>query len=720
MSIKALIDSIDEVNLAEKLDKQTLTKMGERVKRQYEEDLDSMESWLESVREGIDLMEVEWHTKSTPWEGASNYKDPLLTEAAITFGDKASLELLQKKDLISADIIGADPEGQKKARIERVTTGMNYQINYGMNDWRTHQERLLYIIANTGCAFKKTIYDPVKRRPESYVIQYPDFVVNQATTDMETCRSFSQILDYSLDKIETKVRLGHWLEIDYVKFKPDEAEGDEGSNEEEGVLKAIDNPNHFIEQQTFFDIDEDGLEEPYIITIHAASGQVVRVVPRFDEESIKVRYQGEVMSVREAIQAEEDRIGGMFGGLEGFSLLGFTRPDPKWERMELVEIVAFQHLTKYGFIPNPDGTFLDKGYAHLVGAMVQSINATTNQLHDTGTLRNIGGGLLSKEFRKDMGINRLKQGTYIKTEVPAAKLAQGIFPNPTQEPSQVLLALNENMKERADRLLATADISGQVTAQTAPTTALAIIQESMITTSALFKRVMDAESKEFQILFKINQRTFSQEEYEKILDEPANVREDFNTDAMDIKPTGNPEMSSKMHKIQVASLEMDAFDRVLQAGGNPIPIVRNYFEAIGSSLTDEVFPEAGAMTPEEEVQVAQMREAQDLANQIQQMQLELLGREQDRLDAETNIKVQKALPEIEKLKADIIDTLMGAAERAEKAESESIKNQIDTYSSQLDVLSKELEAIGALNVRPITESTAFQPRPTGNNPRRLQ
>jgi hypothetical protein len=57
-----------------------------------------MTDWLDAVKNGIDLMRQEYHTRSTPWEGASNYKDPILTEASLRFGDKATLELLKNKN----------------------------------------------------------------------------------------------------------------------------------------------------------------------------------------------------------------------------------------------------------------------------------------------------------------------------------------------------------------------------------------------------------------------------------------------------------------------------------------------------------------------------------------------------------------------------------------------------------------------------------------------
>ena len=503
---------------------------------------------------------------------------------------------------------------------------------------------------------------------------------------MEECRSFSQVLDVSDNEIEVRVRSGRWLELkaQIDKGQQIDKEGDTRSNEQQGVIDTIDNPDKFIEQQTFFDLDDDGYEEPYVVTIHERSQQVVRIVARFDEKSIMVKMDDHVMALPEALQMRESEEVEGFGGGQLMSLLGLAQPETDPDSLELLKIVPFQHITKYGFIPAPDGTFLDLGYSHLLGSIVQSINTSTNQLTDAGTLANVGGGLLSKEFRKSMGINKMKTGQYIKTEVTAEKMAKGVFPNPSKEPSQTLFALNQQMRQKGGEFLAITDISGRINAQTAPTTALAIIQESMIPTSALFKRILDAESEEFQVLFRINQRTFSEQKYQQILDdEQANAKQDFNSEGIDIVPTANAEMSSKMHRIQVAELELQQFPLVLQTGGNPVPIVKSYFESIGSTLISQIFPEEGSMSPAEQQQLQKMQQAQEIQNQIQQQQLEILTREQDRLDADTQKKIEKMDEEIDNIAASTIERFASAAEKAEKAETEALKNQITTYSQQL-------------------------------------
>ncbi len=684
MPIKELLEHIGKQNIAEDIldlpdGEKILDDLGERVKRQFDEDLDSMHDWMESVREGLDLMKQEFKPRSTPWEGASNFKSPMLSEASIAFGDKASLELLRSRNLVKADIIGKDNTGEKKRLADRVTEAMNYQVNYQMPNWRSDQKRMLYIVPNVGCIFKKTDFNPLEGKTESHLIQYPDFAVNQATTNMDETRSFTQILDIDQNGVVERQAAGIWLDVDLY---PEDAEGDEGSNEAAGTQNAESNDDRFLEQQCFADLDDDGYEEPYVVTIHEQTRQIVRVVPRYNEQSFIVKTpEGRVMSLINAIKEETVRA----------TTAGEGLPDETdLNKLTMVRINPVQKITKYGFIPSPDGTFLDLGYSHLLGAIVQGVNTTTNQLTDSGTLRNNGGGFLAKGFRKKMGPMRVKPGEYKETNIQPRDLQTGILPNPNPEPSTVLFALNEKLEQQGRSFAAIVDVSGQIQANTAPTTALAIIQEALISTSALMGRILDSMSNEFQILFELNKTTFDPELYNIILDEEANASADFNNESLDIVPTASPEMSSKLQRIQLATVELEAMPAVIQAGGNPMPIVKGFFERIGSDNVDEIFPEQ----PTDQ-------QAQELENQIAlqnleltKLQTEILMREQDRLDADTQRKINETASKIKKDLADIILTL-------EKAESEDVKNNVSVYTAQLSGQIDVLTAIGAENARAI-------------------
>ena len=687
MAIKDLLEFVGQQNIADLLSDEQLSELGERVRRQFDEDWASMDGWMDAVDKGIKLTKQEFNTKSHPWEGASNFKTPLLSEASISFGDKSSLEILRTRDLVKADIIGRDKTGEKKKLAERITEAMNYQVNYQMTEWRKDQKRMLYILPNVGCLFKKVVFEPLEGKTISHIIQYPDFAVNQATTSMLTNRSFTQILDVDLNGMIERQNAGTWSDVDIY---PEGSEGDEGSNEAADTTTATDNPDRFLEQQCFADLDDDGYEEPYIVTIHEQTRKVMRVVARYDERSFMVKTpEGRIVNMVEAIKRES---------MEALNRQEQLPDIADINKFELVRIIPNQQIVKYGFIPSPDGTFLDLGYSHLLGAIAQGVNTSTNQLTDAGTLRNTGGGFLAKGFRKKMGPVSIKIGQYQSTEIAAKDLQTGILPNPSPEPSAVLFALNEKLEKQGRNFAAIVDASGQITANTAPTTALALIQEALISTSALMSRVIDGMSEEFQILFDLDKRTFDPEVYKVILDEPdADALTDFNNESLDIVPTASPEMSSKMQRIQLSTVEIGQIPNVIQAGGNPTPIVRNFFERIGTDNLDEIFPEQP--TDQQAEEIARFTQQQELSNQLQQQQLqlsqlqtELLLRDQDRLDIDTQRKLEETIGKLKQMEVENVLTL-------EKAETEETKNKINVYTTQVRSTIDMLTAIGADNAR---------------------
>lgn len=705
MSINSIVNAIGKNNIADGIDDEVLAKLGERVKRQHDEDLESMKEWSDMVEEGIDLTKQEFKTKSVPWPGASNFKSPIISEASLSFGNRAKLELLRGDELVKGAVIGKDQQGAKRDRVERVTEAMNYQINYQMPDWREDQKRLYYSVATTGTLFKKTDFNPLEIKNESSIIQYPNFVVNQATTSMRTCRSFTILRDFSSDEVEQRKRSGMWSKD--VDIYAEDAEGDEGSNEEEGVVHSKDNPNRFYEQYTFADLDEDGVEEPYIVTMHEQTSQIVRIVARYDLASLIVSRNGRVMPLNKMI-IDETRAAANAG-----------RPmpeDPDLTGIKLIRVEALVNITKYGFIPSPEGTYLDLGYTHLLGAITQGVNSTTNQLLDAGTLRNRGGGFLAKNVRKKMGPLKMKIGEWISTEMSPENLANGFFPNPQPEPSQVLFALNEKLENQARSFAAVTDSGGQIASNTAPTTALAIIQENLVPTSALMSNMLDSESKEFQVMFRLNQSFFQPELYQEILDDPqANAFADFNSEGMDIKPTATAEMASKMQRIQLATVELEQFDRLVQVGGNAKAILKRYFESIGTQDLDQIFDES-TMTPEEKQQIQDLQEQQKLANELKQQELELIKAQIDlargelnRLNFRTRAEVEKLIAETEKIAADIEKVGSDIILNLEKAETEEVKNGINQYTA---------------TIRTLTDATArvkdlFEVEGTQNNDVRL-
>ncbi len=700
MSIRDLLENTDGRNLAEDFDEDELRKIGEDVVKRYARDLSSMSDWMALIDKGMDMIEQDMRPKSLPFDGASNYKSPILREAAIKFGDRATLELLNARNLVKGDVIGKDPENKKAQQIDRVCEFMNYQLNHEMVNWRENQEGLFYRLPYVGNMFKKTYYDPFQQRNESCVIYYPDFVVNQATDNIDTAKSFTHILAFDRNAVFERQEAGLWIDVDIYSDDEENPNSETGSNEENDVNFADDNEDKFLEQHCFADLDDDGYAEPYIVTVRESNAQVVRIVARYTENTIRVKHDGRIKTLDAAIKRQAKEFNETVAAGAQTALIEAFEVD--FTGMKMVAVEASSQITSYSFYPSAGGTFLGEGYFHMIANLFMAINAATNQLMDAGQLATLGGGFLAKGFRKKMGIVRLAPGKYMATEVDPQHLRNGILPNPSPEPSQTLYALNDKMEMqlRNFTLAANNEESG-IMANTAPTTALAMISEQAIPTSALLLRITEAEGKEFRRLFALNQIHGDAEDYQMILDdEEANFERDFNSKNMDIVPVANPELSSRMIRAQMAEAQMAIFDRVLQAGGNPVPLLEDYLEMIGSTIQDRVFPEDGSMSPAEKQQMEAMRAAQEQANQLQTINIELLRQQVDngKIEAESlavkrQFEIQNLIVETKETIANTKKIMAEAALKGEEAETESLANQITTYTASMQALTDSMERI---------------------------
>lgn len=681
---------VPKPNIADMFDENTLNEIGANVLNGFHADKDSMEEWSDFVDRGLELVKQEKNAKSTPWDGASNFKSPALMQAALKFSDRASTELLRQEDIVKTAVIGRDTDGEKAKQAERVAEYSNFQLNVEMTEWRDEHEKLLYKLPYDGCGFKKTFFDHRLGRPVSNLVLYPHFIVSNELDSIGRMRRFSEEFDLAHNEVLERQNQGLWVEnilSSESDNKDQEAEADQFAT--------------FIEQQGFFDLDGDGYEEPYTFVVSKSTGQVVKVMARFEPSDVLVKDDKNNRAAKLSDLMSAD---------------GLPKTDGK---RKVVRIKDVETITKYGFLHDPEGGFLDVGYGYILGALTAAVNATTNQLVDAGTLANRQGGWLAKGFRRKMGNSSFKPGEWKQTGISAQDLHNGIVPLPVKEPSSTLFSLMQFMIGSLQELSASADLTQALGANAPATTTLALVQEQQQSAGAIILRIYRSMSSEFSKLFVLNSKFLDPEEYQEILDDPeANFESDFNIKRMNIVPVANPEISSKIQRIQQAQAELSQVQLVASVGGNARVIVERFYEAIGSQNTAEIFPEE---QPQQALQrlltenpdLAQLISGEaERADLLAAAQADAIERDEERKDAETASKLDKESSEVKKNESATILNL-------EKAETEDLNNSISTYTASLDLDNKELQNEQALQqlqqpeIQEVNNVSINQAGPTG-------
>lgn len=617
LRLKGLIAS---ENVAADLEEGELSKIGQRCVDEYKSDLSTRSQWEKDCEEGIKLAKQVVEEKSWPWPNAANVKFPLLSEAAITFSARAYPEFVTG-DIVKGEVTGNDQDGTKAARAARVSKFQTWQMKYRMPYWEEETDSLLVQLPLVGNVFRKVYKDPMQGA-QARLVRAQDFVVNHQVKSLALARRETEILQIFGNEVEEKMRAGEWRRAPL------------STDSKEGIPDA-DKPYQILEQHRWLDLDGDGYEEPYVVTVHETSGQVLRIVARFGEEDVTLNGD------------------------------------------EVVRIEPIRHYVKYGFIPNPDGGLYDVGLCHLLLPVSESINTVLNQLLDAGTLSNTQGGLIAKGIRIKGGNFSIAPGEWKFVDSSGQKLGESIFPLPVREPSAVLFQLLGLLIDSGRSLANLKDVlQGNLPNANVPaTTVLALIEQGQKVYSGIYKRIYRAMGAEFKAVYRINAQSANDpqflQQYATVLDDPLARPDDFSQQDYDICPVADPTSSSQTQRLARVQVLMPLRGT---PGMQDDAIVNEYLSAAGFTNPDRFY------RPDE---------AKQAMAQQGEMQQRLAESELVRRNAEAAAKLQKTLAEVGEIKAKTIKALADA-------ESAEAGAQMGAYVQQLVQLENQIRASVAL------------------------
>ncbi len=498
-------------NVAELLKDEELARIGALVVREYNIDKDSRRDWETTARKAMDMAKQKKETRTTPWEGASNVKYPLLTIAALQFAARAYPAIVDGKRVVKTMVMGRDEGGVKAGKADRVSQHMSYQLLSELDNWESDVDTMLHQIPVIGCAFKK-IYENSLSQPgfSDELVSAFDLVVNQSAKSLETVPRISHFFTLYPHEIEERQRAGDYLDV--------ELHSTQGEDDEDA-------PQTFIEQHRYLDLDQDKTVEPWIVTVHLDTQKVVRIKPCFDMEKI---------------ETNESK------GL-------------------IVKIHRKRYFVKVPFIPDPEGGFYDIGFGKLLEATCDVIDTAINQMMDAGTLQNAGGGFISGSVKFKKSNVKLRPGEYQSVQANGQDLRQSIVNMDHPGPAPVLMSLLEMMIESGKDIAAVKDVlTGETPSNQTATSTMAAIEQGLKVFTAIYKRIFRALQAEFRVIYKINQSTLNVPKYVALLDQPVEVTQQDYSDDMDVMPVADPNSTTDMQRLAKAQFLMEQ----VQAG-NP-------------------------------------------------------------------------------------------------------------------------------------------------------
>lgn len=623
-------------NVAVALPDSDLARIGSLVVEEHDIDLDSMSDWLKRMEEGLKLASLAKEAKDYPWPKAANVKYPLVTTAALQFNAKAYPAVVPSGQVVQAKVWGADTQGKKAARGDRVCQHMSYQLLCKIEEWEESTDKLLTLLPIVGTVVRKVWYDRAQGRIRCRMITPGDFVVHDKVKTLSDAPRCSERLSLYPSEIMERCLTGEWLDQDYREEDGQDTQASEC----------------FIEQHRRLDLDGDGYEEPYIVTVHEKTRKVARIVADFSEQDIST---------------------------DGERVLAIKRGS---------------YFIPYHFLPSLTGGFLSTGFGLLLGDISETINSIINMMLDAGHAASLGGGFIGAEWRIKGGAQRMRPGEWRMVQANGATVRDAIVPMTTPGPDATLFQLLGLLIEAGKEVASIKDVLMGETGgkQMTATTTLALIEQGMAQFTAAYKRIFRSLKHEFKLIAGINARTVSPEEYNRFHDLAApavgpdgqpmmgpdgkplmqpvmlDPAQEYDLSDYDITPVADPQSVTRMQEAAKAQMLME----MAQAGlVDPKEASRRMLEATSVGNVEELLPKPDPMQQAAmQAQMADLKvrmmesqakahdaamKAQTAQAQAQTAQAELATRSQEIALAARETQAQVALmaAQVDKIYAEI-------------------------------------------------------------------
>lgn len=567
-------------NIAAELDRNQLASIADRVLRDYEGDAASREGREKVWDAGLKLAKQVREVKQYPWPNAASVKFPAITSAVIQFAARSYPAIVSSTGVAKAREIGNDeglpamaPDGRalfrgqngeeiplgdeefaaaqqdpdqaralatltpiwekepggKRRRADRVARHLNYQLLEEMEEWEQDTDVLMHMLPCYGCAFRKVWYNPQLRRNQSRLVSPEDLVIHVDSEGFGRAMRATEAITLYRSEVITRQRAGTFLDVPLNMHTGNDA----------------DPPIKFLEQHTVIDLDDDGYPEPYVVTVHVDTRQVVRITARFRPDGIEADEQG------------------------------------------IVEIKPAQFYVMYTLIPNPDGSVYGLGFCDLIGSLNESVNSILNQSIDAGHLQTLGGGWISAGAVIEKGEQRMRPAEFKEVEVVDNDIRKTILQLPHPGPSPVLFQILGVLIEATQDVSSVKDIlSGEMPQNQTATATMALIEQGLKVFTGIHKRIYRALKQELRLLMDLNREHVTPEDYAEALDERGvDPQADYVRDDKDVVPVADPTMLTEMQRVARAEVLMGfAADPYF----NPVEIRRRYLLALGIDNIDDL------------------------------------------------------------------------------------------------------------------------------------
>jgi hypothetical protein len=538
-------------NLAEEMDDGELANLASELLELVDADIASRKDWTETYVKGLEVLGTKYEERTEPWNGACGVYSTVLTEAAIRFQSETITETFPAQGPVKTEIIGAIDKLKEQAA-QRVQDDMNFKLTEEMPEYRPEHERMLFNLGLAGSAFKKVYFDPGLGRQTSIFVPAEDVIIPYGSSGARMAERVTHVMRKTKNDIKKLQVAGFYRDIDLGEPVMNHTDVEKKKAEEQGYSVTDDDRYQVYEIQVDWNLkgyeDEDEVAVPYIVTIDKGTQDVLAIYRNWEES------------------------------------------DENYQKR--------QHLVQYDYIPG-FGAY-GMGLIHIIGGYARAGTSLIRQLVDAGTLSNLPGGLKSRGLRVKGDDTPIAPGEFRDVDVPSGSIKDNIMTLPYKEPSQVLMALLNQITDEGRRLGSIADMKVSDMSGQAPVgTTLALLERQLKIMGAVQARVHNSMKQEFKILKGIiRDNTPSQYDYEPETGDASAKQEDY--DMVEVIPVSDPNSSTMAQRIMQYQAVIQLAQQAPQIYNLP-NLHRQMIEVLGVKNAEKLVPIEDDQTPRDPI-----------------------------------------------------------------------------------------------------------------------
>lgn len=494
-------------NLAESLDRSTLSSMALKYIDLVEKDKEAREERDKQYEEGLRRTGLGHDAPGgAQFMGASKVVHPVMAEACVDFSARAIKELFPPDGPVRTKIVGEVTE-EKTERAERKRDFMNWQLTEQIEEYRDELEQLLTQQPLGGSQYLKIWYDDQKRRPCVEFTPIDNIYLPFAAANFYTASRVTEVNDITQEEFELRIDRGLYKDIEIYRpsEEPEQTKPQRANDKIEGKKSSgtnIDGIRRVFHIYVWLELEDDSFSKgdraPYILMVDETLTEVVGLYRNWE-----------------------------FG-------------DDTMDKLDW--------LVEFKFIPWRGAYAI--GLPHLIGGLSAALTGSLRALLDSAHIAT-APTMLKLKGAKISGQSLTIEPTQV-TEIEGAPGVDDVrkiaMPVPFNQPSPVLFSLLGWLTDAAKGVVTTSEEKIADANSNMPVgTTQALIEQGAAVFSAVHARLHGSQARVLKILGRLNRWYFDEQRKDDLVEDLGVTKEDFRKNS-DIVPVSDPHIFAETQR----------------------------------------------------------------------------------------------------------------------------------------------------------------------------